>query len=285
MNKHFKNFLFVVSCALLLASCKNFMAEEETKPAENTDTPAAAASAPVVGVISPLSFASEVPVNSNITAVFSAATDEKSINATSIIVKAGEVGIEGVVSFKDRIATFNPTVDLGSTTAYTVTIVASVKDSTGKAMAANKVWSFTTSKVPDLTPPAVSSTFPLNLQTEIAINTNVTAIFSELMTGSTLTDANFTLVQGDKSIAGAVTYAGSTATFDPDANLEGNTVYTATITIGAQDLALNPLASNKVWSFTTGMIQDTVAPSIVSTIPANLATLVSYKDDLSVAFS
>jgi hypothetical protein len=52
-------------------------------------------------------------------------------------------------------------------------------------------------------------------------------------------------------VSGAVSYAGLTATFDPASNLASNTVYTATITTGAKDLAGNALASNFVWSFTT----------------------------------
>jgi len=49
-----------------------------------------------------------------------------------------------------------------------------------------------------------------------------------------------------------VTYAVRTATFAPTSNLAASTVYTATITTGAKDLAGNALAANFVWSFTTG---------------------------------
>ena len=42
----------------------------------------------------------------------------------------------------------------------------------------------------------------------------------------------------------------------PQASLLNNTVYTATITTEAQDLAGNPLAVNKVWQFTTGASSD-----------------------------
>src|SRR4029077_6124823 len=39
--------------------------------------------------------------------------------------------------------------------------------------------------------------------------------------------------------------------FTPSSNLALNTLYTATITTGAQDASGNPLASNFVWTFTT----------------------------------
>ena len=51
---------------------------------------------------------------------------------------------------------------------------------------------------------------------------------------------------------GTVTYAGTGAIFAPASDLTASTVYTATITTGAKDLAGNALASDYVWSFTTG---------------------------------
>jgi hypothetical protein len=51
--------------------------------------------------------------------------------------------------------------------------------------------------------------------------------------------------------------AGSTATMDPTANLQENTKYTATVKggpDGVDDVWSNPLAANKVWSFTTAEV-------------------------------
>jgi len=62
------------------------------------------------------------------------------------------------------------------------------------------------------------------------------------------------LKQGSTSVAGTVTYSGTTATFTPSAALAGGTVYTGTITTGAKDAAGNALASNYSWSFTTAVI-------------------------------
>jgi len=100
--------------------------------------------------------------------------------------------------------------------------------------------------------PTVSSTIPVNAATGVAVNSAMTATFSEAMNPLTVTTATFTLKQGTTPVLGAVTYAGVTATFTPSSNLAASTVYTATITTGAKDLAGNALASNKVWSFTTG---------------------------------
>ena len=55
-------------------------------------------------------------------------------------------------------------------------------------------------------------------------------------------------------MTGLVAYAavGNTLTFTPTANLAPNTLFTATITTGAQNLAGTGLAANYVWTFTTG---------------------------------
>jgi ice-binding like protein/Big-like domain-containing protein len=90
--------------------------------------------------------------------------------------------------------------------------------------------------------------------TGICPNTVVTATFSEAMKSSTINTTTFTLTgPGTTPVAGAVTYVASSdvATFTPTNPLALNTLYTATITTGAQDLAGNALASDFVWTFTT----------------------------------
>ena len=105
--------------------------------------------------------------------------------------------------------------------------------------------------------PTVISTIPTNTATGVAINDNIAATFSEMMDLTTIGTASFTLKQGTTFVAGAVTYAGVTAVFNPSANLKPNTLYTATITTGVRDLTENKLATNFVWSFTTGTQTDT----------------------------
>src|ERR1051325_8539158 len=108
----------------------------------------------------------------------------------------------------------------------------------------------------DTTPPTVSLTDPLNAATGVAINKKITSTFSEAMDLSTITTTTFTLMRGVTPVAGTVTYVGTTATFTPGGHLAASTVYTATITTGAKDPAGNTLASNFVWSFTTGAARE-----------------------------
>ena len=117
--------------------------------------------------------------------------------------------------------------------------------------------SFATGQIPDTTPPLVTSTSPV---VAVAVNSNISATFSEAMNPSTITVSTFLLKQGTTPVSGLVSYAGLTATFNPATDLASNTTYTATITTGAKDLAGNALASDFVWNFTTGQISDTTPP-------------------------
>jgi len=119
---------------------------------------------------------------------------------------------------------------------------------------------------PDITPPNVSYKAPFNLATGAATNGNITATFDEWMNPLTITTATFTLAQGATPVPATVTYLGTVATLNPNSNLLANTSYTATITMGAKDLAGNAIATNHIWNFTTG------AGTAAGPVPINLGT-------------
>ncbi|MBU0730183.1 MAG: Ig-like domain-containing protein, partial [Proteobacteria bacterium] len=106
----------------------------------------------------------------------------------------------------------------------------------------------------DTTAPTVTLTAPTNTATDVAINTKITATFSESMAPATITGTTFTLTEPGGTVAGEVAYTTGvkTASFAPTTALDSGIVYTAKITIGATDLAGNPLAVDKEWTFTTG---------------------------------
>ena len=141
--------------------------------------------------------------------------------------------------------------------------------------------------VSDTTPPTVSATAPATSATGVALNSSVSATFSEPMTNSTLTTASFLLATtaGGAAVTGTVGVSGNTATFTPSAPLAGNTQYTATITTAAKDAAGNALAANYSWSFTTGTAPDTTPPTVSSTSPVNNATGVATTSSVSATFS
>ena len=112
----------------------------------------------------------------------------------------------------------------------------------------------------DTTPPTVSSTSPANSDTAVALNTAITASFSETMDASTVSTATFSLNNG---VTGALSYTGTTATFTSSSNLAYSTTYTATITTGVKDAAGNAMATAYTWTFTTG----TAAPAATGRMP------------------
>src|SRR4029077_4207323 len=115
--------------------------------------------------------------------------------------------------------------------------------------------------------------------------------FSEAMNSTTvLAPGTFTVAvagAGGAAGPGTVTYVAltNTATFAPTANLLPSTQYTATLNTSAQNAAGNALASNSVWSFTTGKTQDTTPPSVSFTIPASAATGVLPNQTVTATFS
>src|SRR5439155_1014073 len=149
-------------------------------------------------------------------------------------------------------ATFNPVSTLAPNTTYTATMTTAARDLAGNALATDFSWSFTTEERRERTESSVSFTVPANTATGVAINQKIAATFSEAMDPLTITPITFTLKQGSTTVAGTVTYAGVTATFNPVSTLAPNAVYTATMTTGARDLAGNALATDFSWSFTTG---------------------------------
>lgn len=207
--------------------------------------------APTISVTAPADTALAVAPNANVTATFSEAMDAATIPTTFTLTQAG-VPVGGAVTYTGTIAKFNPTNDLTPGLLYVATVSTGAKDLAGNALAAAKTWSFTAGTTTDTAAPAVSASVPADTTTGIAINANITATFDEVMDASTITTSTFTLAQGGTPVAGAVSYLGTTAIFNPTNDLTPNLLYTATLTTGVMDLAGNALAVAKTWSFTTG---------------------------------
>jgi OOP family OmpA-OmpF porin len=121
--------------------------------------------------------------------------------------------------------------------------------------------------VKDITSPEVVCTNPGSNSTGWAADKNITATFSEEMDRRTINTSSFIVKNGTTAINGKVTFAGTTATFDPANDLEKGVVYTATISAGVKDLSGNALTNNYTWNFTT-----VPAPKIVP------AVLISLED-------
>ena len=133
--------------------------------------------------------------------------------------------------------------------------------------------------------PLVSATNPVNKATNVAINTTLSTTFNVAMEPSSITNSSFTLKQGTTNVAGTAGYAGMSASFDPTENLLPNTVYTATVSSGAINTSGTGLASNFVWTFTTGGAPDNTLPTVALSSPLNNATGVALNKALVITFS
>ena len=226
---------------------------------------------PTVSSVTPPNLSAGVCSNTVVTATFSEAMNPATINAaTFILTGPGATAVAGVVTYAASTATFTPTTALALSTVYTATITTGAQDTFGNALAADFVWSFTTSSEA-CAPPTVISVTPTDLAVGVCPSSAVTATFSEAMNPATINATTFTLTgPGATAVTGTVTYVASTATFTPSSALALSTLYTATITTGAQNLNGNALANNFTWTFTTAAAA-CAPPTVISVAPPNLA--------------
>ncbi len=96
----------------------------------------------------------------------------------------------------------------------------------------------------------------------VAVNTVISATFSEEMDPETITTDTFLLMQGSTPIPGSVLYSGVTAFFTPAVNLTTETVYTVRITTGVRNLAGDALNEEKTWNIITEKNYDWSDPDV-----------------------
>ncbi|HBD25940.1 Ig-like domain-containing protein [Flavobacterium sp.] len=262
-----KNFL--VTIAIVLATLISGCAEDDFQETAGV--------CPLVIDTNPDNAATNVPLNQVITVTFNEEMNPSTINSSSFIV-TGASTIAGTLTYSGVTATFTPSVNLTPNTTYVVRITTAVKDLRGNALQEDYLFSFSTGATLQ---PLVLTTSPTPNETGVVLNKVVSATFNMPMDPATINTTTFTLKQGTTTITGVVTYSGNTALFTPNANLTANTVYTATITTGAHNMAGVALASNYVWNFTTGTI---VAPRVILTDPFNTETGVVLNKVVTATF-
>ena len=223
---------------------------------------------PVVVSTIPANAAVNVPLNQVISVTFNEVMNPETFTSESFILqgtaviagtKAATV-VTGIFIFSDKTVIFTPSSPLVANTTYTGTVKTAVKDLAGNALQVEHAWSFTTG-----VPPTVTTTDPANNATGVALNKTVTANFSVPMDPLTITATSVTVKQGTTTVAGVVSYTGSTVSFAPTAPFVANTLYTATITTAAANLSGSMLADDYVWSFTTAQAT-TGQPTLFSSV-------------------
>ncbi|MFV5687932.1 Ig-like domain-containing protein [Flavobacterium sp. ZT3R25] len=233
---------------------------------------------PIVSSTSPENGAINVPLDKTVTVIFNEEMNASTFDASSFTLQGSSL-VAGTVSFSGTTALFVPTNPLAANTTYTGRIKTSVKDIMGNALQADYVWTFSTGST---VTPMVISTDPANNTTNVFLNKIVSADFNMIMNQATINTTTFTLKQGATSVAGSVSYIGTTAYFSPSIPLTANTVYTGTITTGAKNLQGTTIANNYIWTFTTGSV---TAPNVTATNPANNAGGIALNQNITANFS
>ncbi|WP_179958333.1 Ig-like domain-containing protein [Chitinimonas arctica] len=250
--------------------------------------------APTVTAVAPTPNATAVPINTKIiTAAFSKAMDPNTLTSTSFTLTCPATATQtGSVTYKalGSVASLTLANNLPARTTCTATITTGAKDTGGIALASNFSWTFTTGidAAVDITAPTVSSIIPLANATGVALNSRITASFSEPMDPLTIDTNHFSLAcPVGTPVAGTTGYtvSGNVATFIPNSPLPANITCTATITTGVRDVAANAMAAPFTWTFTTGTTGDTTAPTVTSTLPLLGANNVATNTQITATFS
>lgn len=116
----------------------------------------------------------------------------------------------------------------------------------------------------------------------VGTNREVAVVFSRPMDPASINAGTF-MVAG---VAGTVTYdtANRIAAFKPSADFAPNTMYNASVTVGARDISGTPLAAPFNFSFTTRATKDTSSPEVVAINIAAGATCVPLDQKINVTF-
>lgn len=250
----------IVLSGLALAGC---LGGGGGSSSSNTPAPATPlvqiADSALIQAVRPISDSASVDTNKRLAVTFNQPMNSVTINDTSFLLQ-GESGpaVIGVVTYDaaSRTALFKPDSGLTDNTLYTATLTTDVEDAAGVALTQDLSWQFTAGDTIDSVRPTVVFSIAGGA-VDVPVNRSISAVFSESVDPTTVITASFTLQMGATSVTGVVSYSGTTAVFNPTADLSPGTLYTATLTTALTDLAnpANALAANQTVSFTT-----TVAP-------------------------
>ena len=194
---------------------------------------------PTVSWVSPIQSATNVAVNSTITAKFNEPISQTSINSSTFVVSGPAGVIPGTITPSTDSARFTPSGDMPEFSTITGTLTTAIKDVAGNAMTSTYTWSFNTGMGPDITPPTV----PTNLTATYVGGSHVTFSWA----GST-DDVHLYgyIIRRDGA---QVSTAQSRDVMSSDYNLDFNTTYC--YTVSALDSSGNESAQSSPLCVTT----------------------------------
>lgn len=278
-----------------------------------TTAAAADATAPTLSSSTPADDATGVAYDSDVTLTFSEdvlagsdsitlkkTSDNSTVESFNVVTGAGTAG--GTVGISGDTVTINPGADFGIGVGYYINVPSTaIKDAAGNfyaGIADATTLNFTA--LADTTNPTLSSSNPADEAADVAINSNVSLIFSENVAAGTgnitlkrtsddATIETFDVAAGTGSAGGTVAFSLNQVTLNPFADLANSTGYYVLVDATAvDDVYGNSYAGislKTTLNFTTAAAADSTAPTLASSVPSDGATGVSISADMSLTFS
>ncbi|VAW72830.1 hypothetical protein MNBD_GAMMA15-2036, partial [hydrothermal vent metagenome] len=237
---------------------------------------------PSVAVVSPISGASGVIVDTPIVVTFNEVVDPTSVSADSIPLTVdgfnGSVAASYVVSGNQvTITPFNP-LPGNSRVRPRVNSSTQVRD-----LAGNTAFSFSsffdTAAILDAAVPEIISITPLDGAGDLGLNTPVVLIFSESLNAATVNSANFTLYANGARLVPGVSRSSDNRTITLSVSLPADSQIQVAVSNRVEDLSGNALV-DFVSEFTTSSSFDSRRPSVTTQRPGNGATNVPLDSSL-----
>jgi len=160
----------------------------------------------------------------------------------------------------DSVMKFSPDSNLKHDTTYTLKVNQKATDVLGNDMASSFESTFST----PIKAPEVFTTYPATNEQNVPINANIYINFSEPVNKTDSANA-FTI---SPSVIGDFSWDDDdTMKFDPQSDLDQNTIYTVTLSTQVKDIAGTAMANAYIFSFKTALLSESQKPYIVSRVP------------------
>ena len=264
-------------CILMASAVVACSGSDGGRETVDTSGPSEDATTPSVVGTSPEKGATSVAPDAGFLVTFSEPMDTAGIETAFSITPATDGAINWFAD--NSVMVFTPTDNWDYETRFTVAISAAARDTSGNALGSSYQFSFTTA--PDIIPPIIIGTSPIDGATPVEIGTAISVAFSEAMNRDT-TESAISISPAAKGIFNW-SADDSVLTFIPSVNWNYDITYTVTLDVNATDRAANPLGSQRQFSFTT--VPDATPPAVISTFPIDGATSAELTVAVSVTFS
>ncbi len=196
------------------------------------------------------------------------------------------------VSISGNVLTINPTADLSPSRNFLVQISNGfIKDSAGNSYAGTGTYNFNTGSGPDITAPTATNFSPADEATNVGVTSDIVVTFSEAIQRGTGTivlrnAAGSAIETYQAASAGQIQISGNVLTLNPSADLAFGNGYRVDFDFGSvKDLAGNNYTGTTTYNFSTSAAQDTTAPFVQFSSPADEATGVAVGSNIVLTFN